>query len=85
MNIYVPESIGLVALVVYSVLPLFTIYVVWELLKWEFTQILSIDMIQFEDVRSQSDSEEDLRKLVDPRLGDSCPFDSVRKVISHSQ
>ena len=84
-NEYVPESIGLVALVVYSVLPLLTIYVVWELLKWEFTQILSIDMIQFEDVLSQSDSEEDLRKLVDPRLGDNCPFDSVRKVISHSQ
>ncbi|XP_030970680.1 lysM domain receptor-like kinase 3 [Quercus lobata] len=35
----------------------------------------------FEDVLSQSDSEEDLRKLVDPRLGDNCPFDSVRKII----
>nr|POF22829.1 lysm domain receptor-like kinase 3 [Quercus suber] len=35
----------------------------------------------FEDVLSQSDSEEDLRKLVDPRLGDNCPFDSVRKLI----
>ena len=42
-------------------------------------------MIRFEDVLSQSDSEEDLRKLVDPRLGDNCPFDAVRKVISHSQ
>ncbi|KAL0012270.1 hypothetical protein SO802_007378 [Lithocarpus litseifolius] len=35
----------------------------------------------FEDVLSQSDSEEDLRKLVDPRLGDNCPFDSVGKLI----
>ncbi|KAK7846033.1 chitin elicitor receptor kinase 1 [Quercus suber] len=37
-------------------------------------------MIQFEDGLSQSDSE-DLRKVVDPRLGDNCPFDSVRKLI----
>nr|POF22826.1 chitin elicitor receptor kinase 1 [Quercus suber] len=36
-------------------------------------------MIQFEDGLSQSDSE-DLRKVVDPRLGDNCPFDSVRKL-----
>ncbi|KAM3701400.1 hypothetical protein ACB098_05G168500 [Castanea mollissima] len=35
----------------------------------------------FEDVLSQSDSEEDLLKLVDPRLGDNCPLDSVRKLI----
>ncbi|KAL4628300.1 hypothetical protein ACB092_05G227200 [Castanea dentata] len=35
----------------------------------------------FEDVLSQSNSEEDLRKLVDPRLGGNCPFDSVQKLI----
>ncbi|KAF3964209.1 hypothetical protein CMV_011474 [Castanea mollissima] len=39
-------------------------------------------MIQFEDVLSQSDSEKDLRKVVDPRLGDNCRFDSVRKECS---
>ena len=42
-------------------------------------------MMQFEDVLSQPDPEEDLHKLVDPRFGDDYPFDSVQKVISHSQ
>ncbi|XP_050205885.1 lysM domain receptor-like kinase 3 [Mercurialis annua] len=34
----------------------------------------------FEDVLSQPDPKEDLLKLIDPRLGDSYPFDSVRKM-----
>ncbi len=37
--------------------------------------------MQFDDILSQPDPEEDLRKHVDPRLGDNFPFDSVRKVI----
>jgi hypothetical protein len=36
--------------------------------------------MQFEGVLSQPDPTEDLRKLVDPRLGDNYPVDSVRKV-----
>nr|XP_023881826.1 chitin elicitor receptor kinase 1-like isoform X2 [Quercus suber] len=35
----------------------------------------------FEDVLSQPDPEEDLHKLVDPRLGDDYPFDSVQKLV----
>jgi chitin elicitor receptor kinase 1 len=34
----------------------------------------------FDDILSQPDPEEDLRKHVDPRLGDNFPFDSVRKL-----
>ncbi|KAJ4703970.1 putative Receptor protein kinase [Melia azedarach] len=34
----------------------------------------------FEDILHQPDPREDLRKLVDPRLGDNYPFDSVRKM-----
>ncbi|GAV69708.1 Pkinase domain-containing protein/LysM domain-containing protein, partial [Cephalotus follicularis] len=34
----------------------------------------------FEEVLNELDPEENLRKLVDPRLGDSYPFDSVRKM-----
>ncbi|XP_026448182.1 chitin elicitor receptor kinase 1-like isoform X2 [Papaver somniferum] len=34
----------------------------------------------FEEVLNQPESNEDLRKLVDPRLGDNYPFDSIRKV-----
>ncbi|KAJ6973303.1 lysM domain receptor-like kinase 3 isoform X4 [Populus alba x Populus x berolinensis] len=34
----------------------------------------------FEDVLNQPDPGEDLRKLVDPRLGEDYPLDSVRKV-----
>jgi hypothetical protein len=41
--------------------------------------------MQFEDVLSQPDPKEDLLKLVDPRLGNNCPLESVSKVIiSHS-
>ena len=36
--------------------------------------------MQFEGVLSQPDPTEDLCKLVDPRLGDNYPIDSVRKV-----
>lgn len=36
--------------------------------------------MQFEGVLSQPDPSEDLRKIVDPRLGDNYPVDSVRKV-----
>ncbi|CAI0550923.1 unnamed protein product [Linum tenue] len=34
----------------------------------------------FEDVLDHPDPEEDIRKLVDPRLGDNYPLDSVRKM-----
>ncbi|XP_008229995.1 PREDICTED: chitin elicitor receptor kinase 1-like [Prunus mume] len=34
----------------------------------------------FEEVLNQPDPKEDLRKLVDPRLGDNYPLDSVRKM-----
>ncbi|KAK4857703.1 hypothetical protein QYF36_004704 [Acer negundo] len=34
----------------------------------------------FEDVLNQSDPNEELRKLVDPRLGDNFPLDSIRKM-----
>lgn len=34
----------------------------------------------FEDVLSQPDTKEDLLKLVDPRLGNNCPLDSVSKM-----
>ncbi|XP_015578589.2 lysM domain receptor-like kinase 3 isoform X1 [Ricinus communis] len=34
----------------------------------------------FEDVLNQPDPKEDVRKLVDPRLGDNYPLDSVRKM-----
>jgi hypothetical protein len=37
-------------------------------------------ILQFEDVLNQPDPGEDLRKLVDPRLGEDYPLDSVRKV-----
>lgn len=36
--------------------------------------------MQFEGVLSQPDPTEDLRKIIDPRLGDNYPIDSVRKV-----
>ena len=42
-------------------------------------------MIQFKYALSQPDPREYLHKLVDPRLGDDYPFDSVCKVISHSE
>lgn len=35
---------------------------------------------QFEEALNQSEPEDDLRKLVDPRLGDGYPLDSVSKV-----
>ncbi|XP_021893785.1 chitin elicitor receptor kinase 1-like [Carica papaya] len=34
----------------------------------------------FEEVLNEPDTREDIRKLVDPRLGDSYPLDSVRKM-----
>lgn len=37
-------------------------------------------MLQFEDALNQPDPKEDLRKLIDPRLGESYPIDSVLKV-----
>lgn len=36
---------------------------------------------QFEDTFSQPDPQECLRKLVDPRIGDDYPIESVRKVM----
>lgn len=84
-NELVPETTGLVALVISSALALLTTCEYSpKLTLWEFTQILSIDLLQFEDVLSQPDTKEDLLKLVDPRLGNNCPLDSVSKVMSHS-
>ncbi|KAK4546250.1 hypothetical protein RGQ29_032891 [Quercus rubra] len=54
------EAVRLVALVVFSALPLLTIY---------------------ENVLSRPDAGEYLHKLVDPRLGDDYPFDSVCKLV----
>ena len=81
------EAVGLVASVVFSALPLLTIYECSSIIYpiWEFTQILSNDMMQFRNVLSRPDAGEYLHKLVDPRLGDDYPFDSVCKVISLSQ
>lgn len=42
--------------------------------------LLSLFASQFEEVLNLPDPIEDLRKLVDPRLGDNCPLDSVLKV-----
>jgi len=36
--------------------------------------------MQFEEVLGLSDPKEDLRQLVDPKLGDNYPLDSVFKV-----
>lgn len=36
--------------------------------------------LQFEEVLNQQNPEENLRELVDPRLGDNYPLDSVYKV-----
>lgn len=36
--------------------------------------------MQFEEMLNQPDPNKDLRQLVDPRLGDDYPIDSVRKV-----
>jgi len=41
--------------------------------------------MQFKNVLRRPGPGEYLHKLVDPRLGDDYPFDSVCKVISHSQ
>ena len=41
-----------------------------------------LHVLQFEDVLNKPDPREDLRKLVDPRLEDNYPLDSVRKVNS---
>lgn len=37
---------------------------------------------QFEDTFNQPDPQECLRKLVDPRIGDDYPIESVRKVMN---
>lgn len=42
--------------------------------------LLCLFLLQFEEVLNEPDTREDIRKLVDPRLGDSYPLDSVRKV-----
>lgn len=43
--------------------------------------IFSYFVMQFEEVFKEKDKEEALRKIIDPRLGDNYPFDSVYKVI----
>ena len=44
------------------------------------TWLVCLDLLQFEDVLRQPDPRENLPKLVDPRLGDDYPLDSVCKV-----
>ncbi|RZC64834.1 hypothetical protein C5167_008531 [Papaver somniferum] len=46
----------------------------------EINIMVSVVVIQFEEVLNQPGSDEDLCKLVDPRLGDDYPSDSVRKL-----
>lgn len=41
---------------------------------------LLVYVIQFEEVMNQPDPSTDIRKLVDPRLGEDYPIDSVCKV-----
>lgn len=41
-------------------------------------------LMQFEEVLGLSDPKEDLHKLVDPRLGENYPLDSVFKVVPTS-
>lgn len=40
--------------------------------------------LQFESVLNESDPREDLRKLVDARLGDNYPIDAAHKVRTQS-
>lgn len=44
--------------------------------------MLCFFIMQFEEVFKETDKEEAFRKIIDPRLGDNYPFDSVYKVIS---
>lgn len=80
MNIPTDEATGLVALVI-SLAPF---YLTSKLTTFETIHeiafIVFLDVIQFEDVLSQPDPIEDLKKLVDPRLGDNYPLESVHKV-----
>lgn len=47
----------------------------------KFVTCFLVNLFQFEDALSQSDPGEDLRKLVDPRLGDNYSLDSILKVM----
>lgn len=51
----------------------------YEVVIFYFFSIL-VYIIQFEEVMNQPDPSTDLRKLVDPRLGEDYPIDSVCKV-----
>lgn len=87
-NEYVSESRGLVALVVFSSLPLSTIKPHnWHgsIYKNSITDEMNVlNVMQFETVLSQPDPREDLGKLVDPRLSsDDYSLDSVYKVSLH--
>lgn len=42
---------------------------------------MHVGFLKFEEVLRQPDPREDLQRLVDPRLGDDYPIDSVRKVM----
>jgi hypothetical protein len=42
------------------------------------------ELMQFEEVLGLSEPKEDLGKLVDPRLGENYPIDSVFKVLPTS-
>lgn len=46
-----------------------------------FTYAFFLHISQFEELFKETDKEEALRKIIDPRLGDNYPFDSVYKVI----
>ncbi|KAI3828051.1 hypothetical protein L1987_02145 [Smallanthus sonchifolius] len=40
----------------------------------------NLDNLQFDEVLSQADPKDDLVKMIDPRLGDNYPFDSMHKM-----
>lgn len=61
-------------------LVLTSIYVSFTEIQTNPIQCLIIE--QFEDTFNQPDPQECLRKLVDPRIGDDYPIESIRKVMN---
>lgn len=53
-------------------------------IRYEVRHDLFCIVLQFEEALNKSDPCEGLRKLVDPRLGENYPIDSVLKVGSNS-
>lgn len=87
-NEVVSESKGLVALVL-SLSSSSNLYICVYIYIYicSFTEIQTnpiqcLIIEQFEDTFNQPDPQECLRKLVDPRIGDDYPIESVRKVMN---